>query len=158
MEGFDLKSARMKEAYLIRAADVVEPPMSAEDWADFEKGVRLFNCREHWESHEAWEQVWRRHKEPSRIFFQGLIQLAAAYHQLRRGIYHGTVKHYNNSYFKLKQFPDRFLGVDVGALRRKIEQGLAEVERLGQERMDEFPQDLTAEVVYNRPKVGHVYS
>lgn len=154
MEGFDLKSARMKQAYLITAEDAVEPPMSAEDWTDFEKGVRLFNDREYWESHEAWEQVWRRHNEPSRIFFQGLIQLAAAYHQLRRGIYHGTVKHCNNSYFKLKQFPAGFLGVDVGALRRKIEQGLTEVERLGQERMHEFPEDLMAEVVYSRPRDG----
>ena len=147
----DLKSARMKRAYHINAEDVVEPAMSVEDWMNFEKGVRLFNGREHWESHEAWEQVWRRHTEPSRIFFQGLIQLAAAYHQLQRGIYHGTVKHYNNSYFKLKQFPRRFLGVDVGVLKRKIEHGLAEVERLGPERMDEFPQDLVAEVIFVRP-------
>jgi len=149
-----LKSARVKRAYRISAADVVEPPMSDEDWADFEKGVALFNGREHWESHEAWEQVWRRHAEPSRIFFQGLIQLAAAYHQLGRGIYHGTVKHYNNSYYKLKQFPARFLGVDVGALKRRIEQGLAEVKRLGPERMDEFPRDLVAGVAYRRPQDG----
>lgn len=150
----NLKSARVKQAYLISAEDVVEPSMSAEDWADFEQGVVLFNCREHWESHEAWEQVWRRHTEPSRIFFQGLIQLAAAYHQLRRGIYHGTVKHYNNSQFKLKQFPARFMGVDVDALRRKIEQGLAEVERLGPERMEEFPQHLVARVLFRRPQDG----
>ncbi|MDE2890232.1 MAG: DUF309 domain-containing protein [Gemmatimonadota bacterium] len=150
----DLKSARMKRAYIISAAEVVEPPMSAEDWADFERGVALFNGWEHWESHEAWEQVWRRHAEPSRIFFQGLIQLAAAYHQLRRGIYHGTVKHYNNSYFKLKQFPARFLGVDVDALKRRIEQGLAAVERLGPERMVEFPRELVAKVIYSRPQDG----
>lgn len=148
----DLKTARMKPAYRINPEDVVEPVMSREDWTDFENGVRLFNKREHWESHEAWEQVWRRHTEPSRIFFQGLIQLAAAYHQIQRGIYHGAVKHYNNSFFKLKQFPAGFLGVDVGALKRRIRHGLAEVERLGPERMDEFPKDLVAEVVYRRPR------
>ncbi len=148
----DLKAARVKRAYLIRAADVVEPAMSAEDWMDFERGVSLFNSREHWESHEAWEQVWRRHNEPSRIFFQGLIQLAAAYHQIQRGIYHGAVKHYNNSVFKLRQFPARFLGVDVGELTRKIELGLAEVERLGPERMHAFPKELVAEVGYRRPR------
>lgn len=154
MGGSNLKAARMKQAYLISSADVVEPTMSVEDWADFERGVALFNCHEHWESHEAWEQVWRRHTEPSRIFFQGLIQLAAAYHQLRRGIYHGAVKHYNNAYFKLKQFPGRFLGVDVDALKRRIEQGLAAVERLGPGRMDEFPKNLVAKVIYNRPPDG----
>ncbi|MDE2998952.1 MAG: DUF309 domain-containing protein [Gemmatimonadota bacterium] len=154
MEGSDLKSARMKQAYLIRVEDVVEPSMSVEDWTDFEKGVRLFNGREHWESHEAWEQVWRRHNEPSRIFFQGLIQLAAAYHQLQRGIYHGVVKHYNNAYFKLRQFPVQFLGVDVGALRRNIENGLAEAERLGPERLGDFPRHLVAKVIFNRPNDG----
>ncbi len=147
----DLKSARMKPAYLVRPEDIVEPEMSEEDRADFERAVSLFNRGEYWESHEAWELVWRRHPEPSRIFFQGLIQLAAAYHQLRRGIYHGVVKHFNNAGLKLGQFPDRFLGVDVGALKRAIREGVKEAERLGEEGLERFNPELVIPISFRRP-------
>lgn len=147
----DPKSARVKPAYLIRPEEVVAPEMSGEDWSDFERGVALFNGGEYWESHEAWEQVWRRHAEPSRIFFQGLIQLAAAYHQLGREVHHGLVKHFNNSYLKLKQFPDRFLGVDVGALKAAIRDGLAEAKRLGEGGLAGFDPGLVVRIEFERP-------
>ncbi|MBT3606425.1 MAG: DUF309 domain-containing protein [Candidatus Latescibacteria bacterium] len=135
-------SARIKPGYVIAPADVVEPNMSVEDWADFQQGLTLFRAHKFWESHEAWELIWRRHLEPSRIFFQGLIQLAAAYHQVQRGIYHGAVKHFNNALLKLKQFPAEFLTVDVGRLVQAIEKSCDEVEHLGQERLLEFDEAL----------------
>ena len=135
-------SARVKDTYTILPEEAVEPEMSPEDLDDFKRGIDLFNAGEFWESHEAWEFIWKRHKEPSRIFFQGLIQLAASHHQLQRGIYHGVVKHYNNAYLKLAQFPDAFLGIDVGAIKRKIQEGLAEAERLGAERLKDFDPGL----------------
>ena len=147
----DLKAARMKPGYCIRPEEVVEPGMSAQDWEDFERGVSLFNQAEFWESHEAWEMVWRRHPEPSRIFFQGLIQLAAAYHQLRRGIFHGVVKHLNNSGLKLEPFPDPFLGVSVEALRAVIRAGKEEADRLGEDGLDRFNPRFVGQVCFKRP-------
>lgn len=145
------KSARVKQAYRVRPEQVVEPEMSAEDWQDFKRAVELFNNGHYWESHEAWELIWRRHLEPSRIFFQGLIQLAAAYHQLRRGIYHGVIKHFNNARWKLQHFPAHFLGVDVEALRDRIEAGLTEAERLGEARLNQFEPALIARIQFRHP-------
>ncbi len=147
----DLKAARIKPAYKIAPEDVVAPDLTPKDWADFECAVSRFNRGEYWESHEAWEQVWRRHPEPSRIFFQGLIQLAAAYHQLERGIYHGVVKHFNNADLKLRPFPDRFLGVGVSALKEAIRKGLEEAERLGEEGLDRFDPGLLTSMRFERP-------
>jgi hypothetical protein len=56
--------------------------MSEEDWREFEYGVQLFNEQKFWHAHEAWENVWKRHHEDERLFFQGVIQFAAAYHHL----------------------------------------------------------------------------
>ena len=151
MSNADWKAARVKPAYQVRPEDAVEPEMSEADWEDFKRGVALFNRSRYWESHEAWEFVWRRHPEPSRIFFQGLIQLAAAYHQLERGIYHGVVKHMNNAAFKLRPFPDWFLGVDVAALKEAIRQGLEEAERLGEEGVDRFDSRILAPITFKRP-------
>ncbi len=133
----------MEEADL---TDLPEPRMSELDQADFSKGIQLFNQAKFWESHEAWEEIWRRHAENSRIFFQGLIQVAAGLHQLNQGVYHGLVKHYRNALWKLKPFQPEFLGVDVKDLVGKVEQGLAEVKQLGAKNLDKFNKDLIPKI------------
>lgn len=147
----DLRSARMKPGYQIAPHEVVEPDMSETDWQDFERGIALFNRGEYWESHEAWELVWRRHLEPSRIFFQGLIQLAAAYHQLGRGIFHGVIKHFNNAGSKLGQFPDVFLGLDVKVLKAAIRDGRRKAEALGEENLKGMAEGWTVQMRFVRP-------
>jgi predicted metal-dependent hydrolase len=131
-------SARVKPEYLVGDLSVVVPNMSGEDWVDFQRGLDLFGAHKFWDSHEAWELIWRRHQEPSRIFFQGLIQLSAACHQVQRGVYHGAVKHCNNALLKLRQFPDGFLNVGVSDLVLAVEACRDEVERLGGEGISDF--------------------
>lgn len=53
----------------------------------FAAGIALFNEGRYWHAHEAWEEIWKEHPEDGRIFFQGLIQLAAGFHQLNRNIF-----------------------------------------------------------------------
>lgn len=123
-------------------SDLREPEMSEEDWKDFEEGLTLFNNREFWESHEAWEEIWKRCSENSRIFFQGLIQVAAGFHQLQRGIYHGADKHFRNALWKLEPFQPIFLGVQVAELVDVVEASLKEIRRLGKERLHEFSPNM----------------
>jgi len=103
------------------------PVLSAEDGDDFRRGAQLFNDGLYWESHEAWELIWRRHPEQSRIFFQGLIQVAAGFHQIERGIVHGADKHLRNALWKLKPFRPVCLGVDVSSLVVNVEAVLKQV-------------------------------
>lgn len=145
----DLSQARIKPGYVLSPEQILPPDMRAEDWRDFREGIRLFNAGAYWESHESWEFVWKRCQAPSRVFFQALIQLAAAYHQLGRGIHHGVVKHFRNAATKLEPFPDRFLGVDVGALREALSSGEAEALRLGREGLSEFDRGLIATIRYD---------
>jgi predicted metal-dependent hydrolase len=71
-----------------KSVDEIDPTKLREltftnqDWEDFNRGIQLFNAGKFWHAHEAWEQVWRRHHEDSRLFMQGLIQMAAAFHLL----------------------------------------------------------------------------
>ncbi len=101
---------RQRQANL---SNLSEPKMSGQDWDDFRRGIVLFNGGKFWESHEAWEEVWKRHPENSRLFFQGLIQVAAGLHQLERNIVHGAEKHFRNALWKLKPFRPVFLGINV---------------------------------------------
>ena len=102
--------------------------LTAQDRKDFHRGIRLFNQSRFWEAHEAWEAVWLRHPEDGRFFIQGLIQLAAAYHQLRRRIYRGFLIHLRRAQERLVLFPDTFLSVDVVSLRRTIGEALCRID------------------------------
>jgi predicted metal-dependent hydrolase len=90
--------------------------------------VALFNAGEFWESHEAWEKIWQRHSEPWRYFVQGLIQAAAALHQLQRGIRHGVIKHLHNALAKLDAAPDDFGGLALDDFRAYLHELLDLVE------------------------------
>ena len=48
-----------------------------------EEGIDLFHRGEYFAAHEAWEEIWRSTTPEPRDFFQGLVQLAAAFHHLR---------------------------------------------------------------------------
>lgn len=84
--------------------------------------MALFNAGKFWEAHEAWEKIWQRRVEPWRYFVQGLIQAAAAHHQLRRGIRHGVIKHLHNALAKLDASPPDFAGLELGGFREYLHQ------------------------------------
>ena len=94
----------------------------------FAAGIELFNEGRFWHAHEAWEEIWKEHAEDGRIFFQGLIQLAAGYHQLSRGITRGFVTHIRQAREKLALFPENFLDVNVAALLILIDANLSIIE------------------------------
>jgi predicted metal-dependent hydrolase len=49
----------------------------------YARGARLFDAGEFFEAHEVWEAHWRGATDNvERDFFQGLIQVAAAFHKL----------------------------------------------------------------------------
>ena len=77
-----------------------------------EKGVALFNDREFWHAHEAWEEIWLKTTGEEKIFLQGLIQLAAAYHHVQRGTFSGGVRLFDAALRKLEPFAGGYLGID----------------------------------------------
>ncbi|MEW5978854.1 MAG: DUF309 domain-containing protein [Acidobacteriota bacterium] len=94
----------------------------------FLRGIALFNAGRFWEAHEAWEEIWLNHPEDGRFFIQALIQLAAGYHQLRRGIRRGFSIHLRRACDRLQLFPPDFLGVNAAELYRIATDSLARLE------------------------------
>lgn len=68
------------------------------------------------------------HPEDGRFFIQGLIQLAAAYHQLGKKVYRGVVIHLKQAQDRLKLFPSDFLGIEVSPILEVIDESLAAIE------------------------------
>jgi hypothetical protein len=94
-------------------ATVVDP----EAWADcaiYLRGVELFNAGYWWESHEAFEALWRgAGAGPTASFFQGLIQVAAAELKREMGNERAAGALYGRGLARLGAVGSPFLGVDV---------------------------------------------
>src|SRR5215472_5323376 len=78
----------------------------------FEEGIQLFNRANFFEAHEVWEQAWKRADREEKIFYQGLIQAAAALHHIQRGNYRGAISVYLKCRPKLDQFPAVWMGIE----------------------------------------------
>ena len=102
--------------------------LTSEEELRLDHGIALFNSGKFWEAHEAWEEIWMTHPEDGRFFIQGLIQLAAAYHQLQKKVYRGVVIHLKQAQERLKLFPSDFLGIDVSPILEVIDDSLAAIE------------------------------
>ena len=102
------------------------------------RGVAHFNAREFWDAHEAWEEIWLAAESEVEQFLQGLIQVAAAYHHLKRGTFSGGVRLFDAGLQRLQAFPPGFCDLD-----RAAAESLARVhrmwaaERLSEEKRDE---------------------
>lgn len=83
--------------------------------------VRRYNAGEHWQAHEVLEDLWRATGEPERRrFYQGIIQLAAAFVHAERGNLRGVQRLLAKADAKLEGVSSPCLGLDVAALRRAM--------------------------------------
>ena len=80
------------------------------------EGVHHFNSREFWEAHESWETIWLAAESEIEQYLQGLIQVAAAYHHVKRGTFHGAIRLFDAGLRRLDAFPMQYCGIDRSAV------------------------------------------
>ena len=102
------------------AKDLEAPVLSPGEAATFLAGVEHFNARRFWEAHESWEELWLEADAPVVDFYQGLIQLAAAYHHLQRGTFPGGVRLFDAARKRLEPYPPLYHNVDRGSAESVI--------------------------------------
>jgi hypothetical protein len=78
-------------------------------------GIALFNEREFFEAHEAWEDAWRMACGKKFYFYQGLIQCAVALEHYRRSNPRGVVSLYRTYNLKFAHLSDHavFMGLEI---------------------------------------------
>src|SRR3990172_1728998 len=84
------------------------------------QGIRLFNAGFFFEAHEVLEDAWHVERGEPRRFLQGLIQLCAGYHHWANGNPVGAASLFGKAIEKFQEYPDEYMGVDLGALRVRI--------------------------------------
>lgn len=82
----------------------------------FQRGIDLFNRGEFFTCHEVLEEIWLEEPESEKPFYQGIIQVAAAFHHFQRGNRAGLESLLRAGVEKLRRFPPVYHGLDLAAL------------------------------------------
>jgi len=91
------------------------------------EGIARFNACEYFESHEAWLELWKEYRGPSRKFYQGLIQAAVALSHFNNGNIRGARKVHASVHGYLEPYAPRHMGLDIPAFLRDFDTCLAAV-------------------------------
>lgn len=120
---------------------------SREDRQGIRTGIDLYNAGEYWACHEELEAVWLDARSEDRVFLQGLIQAAAAFHKyLVQGNAVGAVKLLTRALNKLTRYSDSYMGLEMGDFKRGLSVCWREIIDLGQRHIDEFDRALVPEL------------
>ncbi|KAF0193991.1 MAG: hypothetical protein FD167_5899 [bacterium] len=95
--------------------------------AEYFYGIDLFNKGQYWEAHEAWEEVWKVSKGEQKLFYQGLIQTAAALLHYDRNNTRGAHLCINNALKKLENLPSPYMSLELKSFTKELRSFLADV-------------------------------
>jgi predicted metal-dependent hydrolase len=94
----------------------------------FQRGLEAFNSGHFYDAHELWEEVWLETLDPEKMFLQGLIQVAAAFHHYARANRQGTRNLLQAGLTKIERFPHVHRGLALEPLRIAVRRWLRALE------------------------------
>jgi predicted metal-dependent hydrolase len=94
----------------------------------FRIGLEAFNSGHFYDAHEHWEEVWLETPNPEKMFLQGLIQVAAAFHHYSKANRLGTQKLLQAGLTKIEPFPHVHRRLELETLRAAVRRWLAALE------------------------------
>jgi predicted metal-dependent hydrolase len=120
--------------------------VTAEPPSGLLQGIREFNRGEFFACHETLENLWLAESRPVRQLYQGILQIGVAFHHLRAGRYRPVVTLLESGSNYLQPFAPAHMGVNVASLLADASGCLAEVKRLGPDRLAEFDWSLVPQI------------
>jgi predicted metal-dependent hydrolase len=106
------------------------------------KCMQLFNAGEYWLAHEELEEAWNEENGAVRELYRAILQTAVVYLHITRTNYRGAIKVYGRVQKWITPWPDVCRGIEIGQLRRDLDTVMAEVKRLGPDRLAGFDRSL----------------
>ena len=89
------------------------------------EGIYEFNHGLFFECHETLEAIWLEEHGEDRLFYQGIIQIAAGYYKVEQGVLIGAIKLWRAGLEKLEPYGPAHLGVDLASLVEPTKKNLA---------------------------------
>lgn len=96
----------------------------------FVEAVSLFNRRYYWETHEVLEDLWMVEQGERRLFYQGIIQAAAALYHVLNANPKGVIKLAEESVRKLLPYAPSYMDLNLDELISSIENYLSQAKEI----------------------------
>ena len=93
------------------------------------RGIELFNQGRFFDAHELLEDVWRAAPSDKKKFFQGLVQVAVAFHHHSTGNVTGMRSVLRRALNNLSAASSDFAGIDLDSLRQTLSAWIDAAER-----------------------------
>jgi predicted metal-dependent hydrolase len=93
-----------------------------------ERGLELIRTGEFFAAHEELEDAWRAAEAAERDFLQGLVHVAVAWYQARRGNRVGCERQLEKARRRLAPYAPAHRGVDIASLLVQLEAAANTVE------------------------------
>jgi predicted metal-dependent hydrolase len=87
----------------------------------FRRGIDCFNRRQFFTCHEVLEEIWLEEPPEEKPYYQGLIQVAAAFHHFHNGNLSGTHSLMRRGAEKLRGYPPDHHGIDLTGLLAQLD-------------------------------------
>ena len=97
------------------------------------KGIDEFNRGLFFDCHETLEEIWLEEHGNDREFYQGIIQIAAAYFKWEQNVPMGTFKLMRSGLNKLLPYGPVHNGIDMRLFAESVQIHLAKVESFNQD-------------------------
>ncbi|NJN14237.1 MAG: DUF309 domain-containing protein [Planctomycetes bacterium] len=124
--GYVAPGAPADEGLLRVARRLGEVLASGEGFAgypeEYLEGIRRFHEGEYWEAHESWEEIWLAEESSLRLYYQGLIQVTAAFHHYGNVNWKGMASLLKSGMEKLEGFRPRAMGLDLDSFLGRLEE------------------------------------
>jgi predicted metal-dependent hydrolase len=95
--------------------------------AAFKRGLEEIRGGRYFEAHEELESAWRAAPDEERDFFQGLVHVAVAWYQARRGRPVATASQLEKAARRLGPYAPSHGGVDVAHVLAQVDAARARV-------------------------------
>ncbi len=99
---------------------LLDPPPASEPEGATYRGLVLLDFGLFFACHEHFEGLWRKAPSGDRAFYQGLVQLAAAFYHHEKGNAHGAAALLRRAVRQLEDYRPAHLGLDVDALLEEL--------------------------------------
>jgi predicted metal-dependent hydrolase len=97
---------------------------------ELRRGIFLFNEARFFDAHEALEDVWRASPPAEKKFYQGLVQVAVAFHHHSTGNFVGMRSVLHRAAANLAPAPVDFADIDLKPLLESIDRWLIAMEQM----------------------------
>ena len=115
-----------------------------------QKGVLLFNHHLFFEVHEILEEQWKQEDGDVRLFLQGLIQVAVAFHHQGSNNFRGATALLRDGLAKLSPYQPEFLALELSRFISRLEACQQELLRLGADQCQRFPREMIPAITFVR--------